>query len=89
MISNVANPWKILAPYLIYFKFYRPVFEYNMRLKLGQIEMAVNSVLETAMLFFLQNLHTFRRLGQANFKRLLKISLKILLAIWQKRNGIF
>ena len=51
--------------------------------------MAVNSVLETAMLFFLQNLHTFRRLGQANFKRLLKISLKILLAIWQKRNGIF
>ena len=60
-----------------------------MRLKLGQIEMAVNSVLETAMLFFLKNLHTFRRLGQANFKRLLKISLKILLAIWQKRNGIF
>ena len=60
-----------------------------MRLKLGQIEMAVNSVLETAMLFFLQNLNTFRRLGQANFKRLLKISLKILLAIWQKRNGIF
>ena len=51
--------------------------------------MAVNSVLETAMLFFLQNLHTLRRLGQANFKRLLKISLKILLAIWQKRNGIF
>ena len=51
--------------------------------------MAVNSVLETAMLFFLQNLNTFRRLGQANFKRLLKISLKILLAIWQKRNGIF
>ena len=41
------------------------------------------------MLFLLQNMHTFRSPGQANFKRLLKISLNMLIAIWQKQNTIF
>ena len=41
------------------------------------------------MSFLLQNMHTFRSPGQANFKNLLKISLNMLIAIWQKQNTIF
>ena len=68
--------------------------------KLGHIQMVVNNVLESAVLFIylfiysilfyfiLKILPTFRILGQANFKSLLKISLKMLLVIWKKQNGI-
>ena len=77
MLGNFAHPCKILAHNFssITSNFTDRSFKgtFTVWLKLGQIQMTVNSVLESVMLsiyFFFAN---FRSLGKANFKRLLKM----------------
>ena len=77
MLGNFAHPCKILAHNFssITSNFTDRSFKgtFTVWLKLGQIQMTVNSVLESVMLsiyFFFAN---FRSLGKANFKRLIKM----------------